>query len=506
MAINLLYPNGVGAEERKESITQLIRAFDLDKKFGRKCAGFFTSNKEAIRYRLSLFEDIIENPQILEMLSDCAENLHNVRPVVHDRDLKGLFNVGLLASLRDARLHVYITDSIYNTLSACESNLKSSALIDLLDLTRKEAGSADYQKMKKGLEELSGDVAKLKSVTVGINISPQFVPYEAGIVSLNTESYKYGNFIDKLLRLDFKENGYDCIAPLTKLNTSDDESRIGQFNDAILSSMERVLRPQLIGSGKEFSAFVSKHTVSLSFIVDQLTFICDVCKYLRELQAADIRLCFPEIADDGETHLSGVLPLQLYPVKEVEDLVKNGVNFDDEGRIYILTGPNSGGKSVYLRTVALCYLLTGLGVPIPADYGRITPVENIVMFFPTERGSAHGGRLEEECREISELYDVITKNTLVLMDETFSSTSATDGAVLAASTINRLSDIGCTCIFSTHIHELSAKKDQLNMTGQSRVDLLAAQVENGRRTYKIARGQSETGSDARTIAKKYGII
>lgn len=77
-------------------------------------------------------------------------------------------------------------------------------------------------------------------------------------------------------------------------------------------------------------------------------------------------------------------------------------------------------------------------------------------FTVTNMSAAHSiGRLEEECERIAAMMEHITPDTLVLMDEAFSSTNAKDGFELAKSYLEKLSTKNCKCIFSTHIHDLA---------------------------------------------------
>lgn len=188
-------------------------------------------------------------------------------------------------------------------------------------------------------------------------------------------------------------------------------------------------------------------------------------------------------------------------VKTVNEIVPNDVIFDESGQIFILTGPNSGGKTVYIRALGVAQALYQCGLLIPASNASMPLMDTICTHFTVSNATAaHSiGRLEEECERISSMMEYITQDTLVLMDEAFSSTSAKDGQELAESYIGKLLDKNCKCIFSTHIHELSS-------ITLPKVDLLAAETIDGERTYKIRRGYSDGTSDAKTIAHKYGLI
>jgi len=159
--------------------------------------------------------------------------------------------------------------------------------------------------------------------------------------------------------------------------------------------------------------------------------------------------------------------------------------------------------------VATAQLLFQLGLPIPAKSAEMKIMEGVFLFFPRNQAeNKSSGRLEEECRLLADILKLVNENTLVLMDETFSSTSAKDGAVLAESCLQKLRAKGCMCIFSTHIHELAGQVERMNAVGggNDRIDLLAAEIRDTLRTYRILRGYTDGTSDAKTIAAKYGLL
>lgn len=98
-------------------------------------------------------------------------------------------------------------------------------------------------------------------------------------------------------------------------------------------------------------------------------------------------------------------------------IVKNDVSFDD-GRIFILTGPNSGGKTTYLKAVGQMQLLFQLGMYVPAEEAYISPVDSIFTHFATPQAYFNKmGEFEEECSKIKMIFDSLTKNSMVLMNE-----------------------------------------------------------------------------------------
>ena len=103
----------------------------------------------------------------------------------------------------------------------------------------------------------------------------------------------------------------------------------------------------------------------------------------------------------------------------------------------------------------------------------------------------------------------VTKNSFVLLDESFSSTGAYEASYIAAEVLAGFSRIGCRCLFSTHLHELAAQIDTINertaKDGGAKIDTLVAGIEDGNRSFKIVRMKPDGKSYARDIADKYGL-
>ncbi|MED6316074.1 MAG: DNA mismatch repair protein MutS [Pseudomonadota bacterium] len=131
----------------------------------------------------------------------------------------------------------------------------------------------------------------------------------------------------------------------------------------------------------------------------------------------------------------------------------------DEGhpeRLLLITGPNMGGKSTYMRQTALIVLLAHCGSFVPAEYAHIGDIDRIF----TRIGSADdlaGGKstFMVEMIETANILNQATHKSLVLMDEVGRGTATTDGLAIAHACVNRLVEIGCLTLFATHYFELT---------------------------------------------------
>jgi DNA mismatch repair ATPase MutS len=204
-------------------------------------------------------------------------------------------------------------------------------------------------------------------------------------------------------------------------------------------------------------------------------------------------------------------PAVALKLNEGEEIVANDVRFNsDDAYIYVLTGPNRGGKSVITCALGLAVAMMQLGMFVPAKYAKISPVDAIFTHFPTGADDTiDKGRLGEECARLGEIFDAVTPHSLVLLDESFSSTGSYEGSYIAAEVLSGISMVGCRCLFATHLHELAAEIDRINKDtvsrGGAKIDTLVAGIEEGQRSFKIFRAKPDGKSYARDIAERYGL-
>jgi DNA mismatch repair ATPase MutS len=191
-----------------------------------------------------------------------------------------------------------------------------------------------------------------------------------------------------------------------------------------------------------------------------------------------------------------------------DDIVDNDLVFDDKAMIYVLTGPNRGGKSVITCAIGLAIAMMQLGMFVPAKSATISPADAIFTHFPSgAEDTIDKGRLGEECARLGEIFDAVTAHSLVLLDESLSSTGSYEASYIAAEVLSGLSLVGCRCLFSTHLHELAAELNNIAArTGGAPIDTLVAGIEGeGKRSFKITRAKPDGKSYARDIADKYGL-
>ena len=107
------------------------------------------------------------------------------------------------------------------------------------------------------------------------------------------------------------------------------------------------------------------------------------------------------------------------------------------------------------------------------------------------------------------IFDTVSENSLVLLDESLSSTGSFEASYIASEVLRGFAAARCRAVFSTHLHDLAASIDKINEMAESekatRIDSLVAEVDKGKRSFKIVRKKPDGKSYASDIANKYGL-
>lgn len=503
MAIDLIYQN---SEDRTlpldRDFAALCDELSLNSLICPEAASFFSTDPDTLRMRGELFDLLMADERLYRALEFLAEGLRDYEDM-REKAAGVIMDEHKYLRLVDAGFYVDFITRLSELFDGIDTD-RSAAIARLADHVRTEAADPEFLALRDNLAKLEHDVVHMKSVTIGINLGAHLQPVEAGIVSLNTEVYKSGNFVDRLLRLDFDEDAFHCIAPLVPFKKSlNYEDRL-RITDAVNGTLETICTAALKRAHVKIRDFFYERMEAFSGLRPQAEFLLAAGRFLMRLRERGITLRTPTVTS-GAYRLAGLCNPEL-ALRE-EHIVKNDAVFDENGRIFILTGPNSGGKTVYVRAIAYAQAMMQLGLPVAADSAELPICTRILSMFPKNYTSgARSGRLEEECAELSRLLAKCGSTTLVLMDEVFSSTGASDAMVLAEGSLRKLSAAGCMCIFSTHLHELCERAQELCAPGGGKVDLLAAELAGHTRTYRILRGASSRASDAVAIAEKYGLL
>ncbi len=247
------------------------------------------------------------------------------------------------------------------------------------------------------------------------------------------------------------------------------------FEDKVLSSRERALAREK-SLYDELLAHLQGHLPRLQAAADALAEL-DALANLAE-RAAALELTRPELSQSPGIHIQGGRHL-VVEQSSPAPFVPNDVRLDERRRVLIITGPNMGGKSTYMRQTALICLLAHVGSFVPAQRAVVGPLDRIF----TRIGAADdlaGGRstFMVEMAETANILHNATPLSLVLVDEIGRGTSTFDGLSLAWACAEYLaSRLGSFTLFATHYFELTRLPER--HASMANVHLDAAEHDDG---------------------------
>lgn len=472
---------------------------------------YFTMDADVMKYRMATFDDMLDFPELTELLNRLVPILNDIMELRRLEADSGDTN-DYLSSITEIELYVSGIRVLHEGLSSVHDRLKSPAFIALTNLITELAESDYYRELNQKLEELTRRVREIKSVTIGVNLDAQLRPSSAGVLSVNAESFKSGDVLDKILRMDFKNDAYTCIANLVPFGKKQTENQKMALSLAFNSAINDVYKSSLRSWKKIVQTYVLENTEFLLNLMPEFEFLVRGTRLLRALRDKGYSLIAPDIRPIEERAFRATALYNPCVALKIEDeIVSNDVVFDENATIYVLTGPNRGGKSVITCAIGLAQVMMQLGMYVPAEHAVISPVDGIYTHFPTgAEDTIDKGRLGEECARLGEIFDCVTANSLVLLDESLSSTGSYEASYIAAEVLGGLAHVGCRCLFSTHLHELAAEIDNINQRsraeGGAAIDTLVAGIEGeGKRSFRIIRAKPDGKSYARDIAKNYGL-
>ena len=256
---------------------------------------------------------------------------------------------------------------------------------------------------------------------------------------------------------------------------------------------------ELLRKEKEEKLQFLKERLKLKEFEDQIKVYTIVARFFRKLSDIGIDVCLPTMMDSRQrcSKIIDVINPVLAAVKG-GGVVPNDGYYSPDKNIYVITGPNNGGKTIFAKTIGLAVLLAHAGFYISARYAEISVVDNIFTQFIKPGDLAKGeGRYFAELRRIKTIFERATPYSLVILDEPCSGTSNDEGVEQSIIILEGFHKLGCTVYFITHMHEIARRIAENPISGMANLSV-GIRFDHGTPlfNYKIREG---------LIQKSYGV-
>ena len=280
-----------------------------------------------------------------------------------------------------------------------------------------------------------------------------------------------------------------------------------QMNHVEAQILERLslLYPELFG---RLENYCNEHQNFIDGGVSQfdreIQFYLAYLGYMSIFQNHGLKFCYPKV-----TNLTkGVVANGTYDaalayklIETNQEVVRNDFYLQDPERIFVVSGPNQGGKTTFARTFGQIHFLAGLGLPVPGREASLYLFDEIFTHFEREESMlSQKGKLQDDLIRIHAILNQASPNSLVIMNEIFSSTTLEDATILAKQVLKRVTSLDLMCVMVTFIDELASFSD----TTVSLVSTVSP-ANPAVRTYKLVRKPADGLAYALSIAEKYGL-
>lgn len=306
------------------------------------------------------------------------------------------------------------------------------------------------------------------------------------------------------------------ISPLYRA----EEGKSGQPEHDLYREMRQMIERTVAPVAEALAKFTQVNSAALIALEPEIAFYLGAVRLTKQLQAKGLALCRPTIAPSEEqaATIKGLyaldLVLRLGHKGDSRAVVSNDFEFDPEARLFILTGPNSGGKTTFIRAIGQAQILFQAGLLVPGEAARLSPVDVIYTHFAkAEKLDTKGGRLAEELERLAELFKVCSRYSLLLLNEPLTSTDHLSARTLSRQILAGLRQLAARTIYVTHLHELVEDSIVMMETqpGAKVVSLVAGisppATDNIQPvpTYQITPGLPQLSSYASELARRYGL-
>jgi DNA mismatch repair protein MutS len=236
----------------------------------------------------------------------------------------------------------------------------------------------------------------------------------------------------------------------------------------------------------------------------EIQFYLAYLELIARLHGAGLRFCYPEVSARSK----GLRALDTFDLALAHKLISDGravvcndLHLEGRERMFVVSGPNNGGKTTFARNFGQLHHLAGLGLPVPGSEARLSLPDRIFTHFEREEDiETLRGKFDDELVRVHSILEHSTERSVIVMNESFNSTTLNDALLVGAEVLQRILELGGLGVYVTFVDELASLTDAtVSMVSQ------VVPEDPAERTFKVLRQPANGLAYAWAIADKYGL-
>jgi DNA mismatch repair ATPase MutS len=448
---------------------------------------FYTSlnDIDAIKYRHEIMRDL-ENKILFEHIKAFAQKMRTMRQhlaLVDKLDYKyhkeGWF-------LDTVEIYCEAVNCLVHDLTLVD--LKSRGLLDFREYLTNYARSERFISLLAETKKLKADLSAVKYCLLIKGNCIKVRKYESEIdysadVEETFEKFKQGAVKDYRVKFSTDAGMNHVEAKILDL--------VAQLYPDIFLNLDNYCTK----NGNYLDETIAVFDREIQFYIAYL-------EYITIIKRAGLKFCYPEISNTCKEvydYEGFDLALAYKLITENSSVVCNDFYLKDKEHIFVVSGPNQGGKTTFARTFGQLHYLASIGCPVPGREAQLFLFDRIFTHFEKEENIKNlRGKLQDDMVRIHYILNQATSNSIIIMNEIFTSTTLQDAVFLGKKIMEKIMLLDWLCVYVTFIVELASLSEKT-------VSMVSTVVpENpALRTYKILRRPADGLSYAISIAEKY---